>query len=58
MGYVGEGMEDMLIQKAFDKLEKRGFSYPLNTCYFELLGILRRKGEEALDEYVATVKIK
>lgn len=47
MAFVGEAMKDMLVQKAYGNLKKRGYSYPLSTCYYVLLGILDREGEEA-----------
>lgn len=46
-----------LIQKAYNNLKKRGYSYQLTTCYYILLNILNKKGEEALNEYVNTVEI-
>jgi hypothetical protein len=58
MAFVGEAMEDMLVQKAYGNLKKRGYSYPLSSCYYVLLGILDREGEEALNEYVRTVEIR
>ena len=51
-------MRDMLVQKAYGNLKKRGYSYPLSTCYYVLLGILDREGEEALNKYVKTVEIR
>lgn len=35
----------------------RGYSYPLSTCYYVLLGILDKEDEEVLNEYVKTVEI-
>lgn len=58
MAFVGEAMKDMLIQKAYSNLKKRGYSYSLNTCYYVLLGVLNREGEEALNEYVKKVEIR
>ena len=58
MGYVGEAMEDMLIQKAYGKLKKRGYTLPISSCYYNLLGILQREGEKALDNYIENVKIR
>lgn len=58
MAFVGEAMKDMLIQKAYSNLKKRGYSYSLSTCYYVLLGILNREGEEALNEYVKKVEIR
>lgn len=43
MAFVGETMKDMLVQ---------------STCYYVLLGIFDREGEEALNEYVKTVEIR
>ena len=57
MSFIGKEMEDMLIQKAYEKLRKRGYSQPISKCYWSLLGILQREGEAALDRYVASVKI-
>lgn len=58
MGYVGEKMEDILVQKAYATLKKRGYKQQLDSCYYILLGILRRNGEFALNQYVTTLKIK
>ncbi len=58
MSFVGKEMEDMLIQKAYGKLKKRGYTLPLSGCYYALLGILQREGEKALDNYVDKVKIR
>lgn len=58
MAFVGEAMKDMLVKKAYNNLKKRGYSYPLSTCYYVLLGILDREGEGALNEYVKTVEIR
>ena len=58
MAFVGEAMKDILVQKAYGDLKKRGYSYPLSTCYYVLLGILDKEGEEALNEYVRTVEIR
>ena len=43
MPYIGEAMKDMLIQKAYANLKKRGYKYPLSTCYYALLGVLDRE---------------
>ena len=56
MGYVGEAMEDMLVQKAYATLKKRGYKQQLDSCYYILLGILRRNGEMALNKYVNELK--
>lgn len=58
MAYIGEAIKDMLVQKAYNNLKKRGYSYPLSSCYYVLLGILDREGERALNEYVKTVEIR
>lgn len=58
MGFVGKEMEDILIQKAYGKLKKRGYTLPLSSCYYVLLGILQREGEKALDNYVEVVEIR
>lgn len=55
---VGEFMKDMIIQKAYGSLRKRGFKYPLNTCYHTLMGILDREGENGLNEYVKKLNIR
>ena len=57
MALVGEEMKDILVQKAYRILEKRGYGYPMYTCYFVLLRILERKGEESLMKYAKTVEI-
>lgn len=57
MAFVGEEMKDILIQKAYRILEKRGYEYPMYTCYFVLLRILEREGEESLMKYAKTVEI-
>lgn len=57
MAYIGEAMKDMLIQKAYGNLKKRGYKYSLSTCYYVLLGVLDRDGEKGLNEYVNKVNI-
>ena len=57
MALVGEEMKDILVQKAYRILEKRGYGYPMYTCYFVLLRILEREGEESLMKYAKTVEI-
>lgn len=58
MGFIGKEMEDMLVQKAYNNLKKRGYKYPISTCYYSLLGVLQREGEQVLNKYVAEVQIK
>jgi hypothetical protein len=58
MPYIGEAMKDMLIQKAYANLKKRGYKYPLSTCYYALLGVLDREGEHGLNKYVEKINIK
>lgn len=57
MSYVGKFTEDYCIQVAYGMLQKRGYKLPLHTCYYVLLRVLQREGEEALYKYVKTVKI-
>lgn len=56
MSYVGKAAEDYCIQVAYDMLRCRGYKLPLHTCYYAMLGVLQRDGEEALYRYVKTVK--
>lgn len=58
MEYIGQACEDMLVQKAYNDLRERGYSQPLQTCYWTLLGVLQREGSKALDKYVETVMIR
>lgn len=58
MAYVGEAMRDMLVQKAYGMLKKRGYKFPISSCYWNLLGILDRDGESALYKYVNELKIQ
>lgn len=58
MAFVGDATRDMLVQKAYGILQKRGYQYPISSCYWTLLGILDRDGEEALYRYAKQAAIQ
>ena len=58
MAYVGEAMKDILVQKAYADLKRRGYKYPISTCYYALLGVLDREGEDGLNRYIKNVSIR
>jgi len=55
--FVGSATRDYYVQVAYGTLKKRGYSHPIGSCYYKLLGILDRDGLDALEWYVKNVPV-